>query len=246
MRLLLILFMTFCFVNTKAQRHYYYSVQVSKNPKEKSYILYSKFGEKLINTKSDWIWTNYWGNVFCWKDKYAKVYDSTGRYQGIDSIQEICDIYLNSIFLPMKRGGYWGYYTKEYKLKIKHQYDDVTLFRNGKAAVKIKDNFYYIDTSGNILPEKYTPSNDYEFEKTSRAMGLSNFFNSPQATFKKENRVGLKESATGKILIEPIYDGIFSLSKHNVIVELNKKYGVINFSNKIIIPIKYEMIYLIE
>ena len=164
----------------------------------------------------------------------------------IDSVQEYHQIWLHTTMIPLKKNGYWGFYSKDGILKIKHQFDDVTLFKNGKAAVKLKGDFYFIDTAGKILPEKYISSNDYEFEQYSRAVGLTNFINSPQATFKKGDKIGLMESATGKILIDALYDGIFNLSRDNVIAQLGKKFGVVNFFGKVIIPIEYDMIYLLD
>lgn len=246
MRILLIILITLNVAPLKAQRPYFYSLQEKDNNQKESYVLYSKFGKRITSSKFDWISTNYWGWVFGWKNKLIKVYDSTGKYLNIDSIQEIHNIWSNTNIIPLKRNGYWGYYSKDGKLKIRHQYDDATLFKNGKAAVKLKDHFYFIDTSGNVLSEKYIESRDYGFESLSTPVGLTNFSNWPQEIFKKDGKVGLIEKATGKILIDALYDGIFSITKDNVIVEKSKKFGVVNFLGEVIIPIEYDMIYLLD
>jgi hypothetical protein len=246
MRKYLTLLFILSVMNLEAQKITFYSVQKLDSSLHKSYTLYSKFGQRIISSECDWISTNYMGWIFCWKDKLIKVYDSTGKYLNIDKIQEIQQTWANTTLIPLKRKGYWGYYSNEGKLVIKHKYEDVTLFRNGKAAVKLKEKIYFIDTSGKILPEKYFLTNDYNFEKLSTAVGLTNFFNKPQETFKKDGKFGLIEKATGKVLLQAIYDGIFSISKENVIVQLGKKYGVMNFFGKIIIPIECDMIYLLD
>jgi hypothetical protein len=246
MRKYLTLFFILSAINLKAQKPYFYSVQKIDSNLNESYNLYSKFGDRIISKKCDWISTNHLGWIFCWKEKLIKVYDSSGKYLNIDNVQEIQQTWSNTTLIPLKRKEYWGYYSRDGKLAIKHKYEDVTLFKNGKAAVKLKENIYFIDTTGNILAEKYYPSNDYNFEKLSKAVGLTNFFNTPQETFKKDEKVGLVEKATGKILLEPIYDGIFSISNDNVIVQIGNKYGVMNFIGKIIIPIEHDMIYLLD
>ena len=168
MRKYLTLLFILSVINLKAQKNYFYSVQKLDSSLHKSYNLYSKFGEKIISSECDWISTNYLGWIFCWKDKLIKVYDSTGKYLNIDKVQQIQQTWANTTLIPLKRKGYWGYYSKEGKLVIKHKYEDVTLFRKGKAAVKLKEKIYFIDTSGNTLPEKYFLSDDYNFEKLHR------------------------------------------------------------------------------
>lgn len=246
MRVLLILLITFTLGSARAQRPYYYSAQKVDSMNKKSYILFDKYGNRITNLEFDWIVTNNIGWILGLKDRQYRIYDSTGRYIGIDSIQSMIEVWSSSTLIPLKRGGYWGFYSKDGKLKIKHQYDDVTIFKWGKAAVKSNGKIFYIDTSGLILPEKYTESEVYTFEKTSTLVGLFGFSNWAQEKFMKDNKVGLIEKATGKILIDPVYDGMYSISKDNVVVKQSNKFGVVNFSGKIIIPIEYNMIYLLD
>jgi hypothetical protein len=244
--LLLLLFLFYSLTANSQKLNYYYSVQKKDSMGKEFYTLFSKFGDKVLDMKCDWISTNYSGWSFCWKEKLIRVYDSMGRYLNIDNIQEIQSTYANTSLIPLKRKGKWGYYSRQGKIQIKHKYEDATLFRNGKAAVKANGRIFYIDTNGKNLKEKYIASNEYSFEKLSTAVGLTTFYNMPQETFKKGDKLGLIEKATSKVLINAVYDGIFSISKDNVIVQLGEKYGVVDFSGKIIIPIEYEMIYLLD
>lgn len=245
-RLLLVLFITICSINAPAQSPYFYSAKKLDAAGKSIHTIYSKNGTRLINQQFDWIAANSWGWIFGWKDGLIKVYDSTGKYLHVDSIQTIHHIWKQVTLIPLQRNGKWGYYTKDGKLSIPHLYKDVTLFKNGKAAVKATGKIYFIDTTGSILPEQYKESTDYPFEKLSTAVGLTTFYNMPQETFKKADKVGLIEKSTRKILIEAIYDGIFSISADNVVVQKGSKYGVVNFAGKTIIPIDYEMIYLLD
>lgn len=246
MRIIFILFIMLSVFGAKAQTLYFYSAQKIDTAQKKSYTLYSKKGLRITDTEYDWISTNYWGWIFGWKDKLIKAYDSTGKYLGIDSIEEIHHIWGQTEFIPLKRNGYWGFYSKEGVLKIKHQYDDVTLFENGKAAVILNGKYYFIDTGGNILEEKYVESADYEFVNLSTAVGLTTFENWPQEIFKKEGKVGLIEKATGKVLIDAQYDGIYNITSENVVVRKGKKFGVVNFLGEVVIPVEYDMIYLLD
>ncbi len=232
----------FLFVNLSFAQTHYYSVQLENE----KYDLYSEIGQKMNDKPHDWIEFNAWGWIFLVDSGLATALDPSCKNLGIDGIEEMHHVWIGIESIPLKKNGRWGYYSREGNQLIPHLYDDATLFRNGKAAVLQDGNYFYIDQAGKKLAEKYEPNEEYEFVNYMPDMMPTSFMNMPQETFVKKQKTGLKDAQTGKILIEAKYDGMYNISSKNVIVALNGKFGVVDFTGKEIIPVIYKMIYLMD
>lgn len=243
-RVLISLIATFWCLTVEAQSNYFYSAEKVDSAQNRTYVLFTSTGERVFDFESDWIIVSTYGFVFCQNNNLIKVYDTSGNYLNIDSIEETNYSWTASNLIPLKKNGYWGYYSKDGQLKIAHKYQEATMFTDGKAAVKIAGKSYFIDSSGKILKQKYVYSEKYSFESFVTAAGITGFADRPQEIFKRDEKLGLIEKSTRKVLIEPVYDGIFSITEENVVVLLNGKYGVVNFNGKVVIPIVYNRINL--
>src|SRR5690606_2475782 len=103
---------------------------------------------------------------------------------------------------------------------------------DNKFIIKTNGKYGIIDISGNeIIPAEYDEiSNWVEY--------------GPEAHFViKDKKTGMF-SRDGKQLIPTIYDELNYLTDNLILVSQNKKYGIIDISNKSVIPLKYDKIYL--
>jgi hypothetical protein len=117
----------------------------------------------------------------------------------------------------------WNYIDKTGKVK----YDEIEMFEEGLAAVKLNGKWGFIDTTGKeIIPSQYD-----EVEKYRKGL----------AAVKLNGKWGLINK-TGKNVIPMKYDYTRYLGGEHIIVTLNEKYGVIDKNGKEVIPIKYDFV----
>lgn len=215
------------------------------------HYVFNADGKDLFNKPVDWAYSNTWSWIFI-KDEKTKLitaFDYDGRPLGIGSIEETQSTYLNLNRVGIKKKGKWGFYDKTGKLKIAHQYNEISHFdaETGRALVKKGNEIYMIDTNGIKLNVEYD-SKDYSFEDMDIAIGMGGDFYDPAfIKIKQGDKTGLTDRS-GNILIPAEYDRIFDLKKkfRLISVALNGKHGVVSFGGKIIIPVEYKSVYVLN
>lgn len=103
---------------------------------------------------------------------------------------------------------------------------------DNKFIVKSKGKYGIIDITGKeIIPN--------EFDEISNWVEYG-----PEAHFVTKNKKMGMYSRDGKQLITPIYDELNFITNNLIIVCQNKKYGIVNISNKIVIPLENDKVFL--
>ena len=108
---------------------------------------------------------------------------------------------------------------------IEPQFDDAREFRDGMAAVKIKDKWRFIDMKGNFInSHSYDDIEDSDygvaFVQINEKWGLIN------------NK--------GKTVIKPMFDYVWDFYDDMARVKMKDKYGFVDTSGKIIVKPQYE------
>lgn len=216
------------------------------------YDIYNSSGQKILQHSVDWAYSNTWSWLFVVdkKNRLIKIYSYDGKEMGIDSIESSQSTYSNLNRVGLKRNGKWGFYDKQGRLKIPHLYDEVSHFKDNKAAVKAGNDIFMIDTNGvkTNLPY-YAADGKYSFEDMDIAIGMGGDFYSREIKKITENgKVGLLDVASNKIIIPAEYDNLVDLkTKFKVITGgKNGKYGLIAFGGQIIIPLEYESVFVLN
>ena len=240
------LVITTSFFSAFTQEKLFYSAQVEDSTGTFSYIIFDSTGKQLIDGSHDWIGVNYWDWILVSDDKKSIAYNSEGEPLGIYNIESTHHVWVQCTLIPLKKEGLWGFYNKTGELIIAHQFKDATLFHEDKAAVILDQDTLLIDRLGVQIDEPFIEDQSRRFERLSGAYGLTSWANADQETFTKKGKVGLREVKTGKVIIKPIYDGLFNLEKGQVTVELNGLFGVVNFNNEVVIPIKYKKVMVLD
>lgn len=112
---------------------------------------------------------------------------------------------------------------------VSFKYDDVSLFSDGFARVRLDDKYGFIDKKGNeIIALKYQ-----------RADNFSEDFASVQI----QDKWGVINAAD-EMVIPAVYEEISKFNTGLAIVQQNKKFGVIDKKGRIIIPIDFQSIIL--
>ena len=242
----LILFVLFGSFNLFAQADYYYAAKKIDSTGTESYWLHNSIGELVFEESYDWFHVNVWGWIFTFRNDTIDAYNSSAVPFDIEGIEDIHHVWNKTTLIPLKIDGKWGYFTIEGLEKINPKFDDITLFKDGKAAVSIDEEYFYIDESGARLNEQYLENTDYEFQNLSQAYGLTGWLNRLQEKFEENGFFGLREVATGKHLLPAIYDNLYNLQKTQVTAKLNRMFGVVDFENTIVIPFHYDEIIVLD
>lgn len=210
------------------------------------FVLYDVNGNLLVDETHDWFDVHRNGLIYRWKNKLAVVTDYDGTPLGIDSIQEVSNYVSHDMtIVPLKRNHLWGYYNLSGDLVIPHQFEKCGVFKNGKAPVKVGDSIYYVDTLGQPLEEPYVESWEGEMGNWYTAVTLTTG-GGPPFVFEKKGKFGLRASKKKSPMIKPKYDAMYSINEFNIIVKINQKFGVLSFKDELVIPIKYDLILLLE
>lgn len=211
------------------------------------FVLFNDDGDLIISKTHNWYDVHRNGLIYCWEpSRLAYVVDRNGNEIGIDSIQEVSN-YVSSTtsIVPMRRNDKWGFYSTQGQLIIPHNYDACGVFIEGKAPVQIADSIFYIDTVGNALDIPYKESWEGELENWHTAVTLTTG-GGPHVVFTKNGKQGLR-SQYGAVLLKPKFEAIYCINEKNVIVKKQKgEFGVISFKNETIIPLKYDLILLMD
>ena len=128
--------------------------------------------------------------------------------------------------IPYRKGDKWGYCDWNKKIVIPVQYDDVWLFSEGLAAVKVNNKWCFIDKKGNmVIPAVYDSVWDF-------SDGL--------ALIKLNNKYGFIDTK-GNMVIPAVYETAFPFSDGLSLVYTNGGYGFINKKGEIAIKPKYNL-----
>lgn len=124
---------------------------------------------------------------------------------------------------------YYGYIDKTGKIIIPYKYKYGTAFYKGYAAVELDNTVRIIDITGKEIKKlKYESLGWFKEDVTNVKLG---------------GKYGRIETATGKEIIPPIYDGMLRFDRNFINwVKLNNKWGQIDKLGNIILPIRYENI----
>ncbi|HHT21872.1 MAG TPA: WG repeat-containing protein [Bacteroidales bacterium] len=126
-----------------------------------------------------------------------------------------------------KKGTKWGVVNTHGDVIVPFKYYEIENFKKGIARVRLKSRLYgYINTEGEeiILPI-------YEY------IGL---FEKDVAVFWEGKKRGLIDR-TSTIVAEAIYDEISGFFiDNNLIVRIDKKYGIISNTGRIVLPVQFE------
>ena len=216
------------------------------------YEIYNHTGKQILGKPVDWAYSNTWSWIFVLdrKTELVTAYDYHGSYLGIDSVESTQSTYFNGNRVGLKRNGKWGFYNKQGKLTIPHQYDEISHFHNQMAAVKTGGRIFMIDTNGVKIATPYDPSNEsYSFDDTDIALGMGGDFYFPEYKKINENgKLGLLEVKTNRILIPAEYDYLTEPKPDFKVITAGKKgrYGLVEFGGRIMIPIQYESVILLN
>jgi hypothetical protein len=216
------------------------------------YEIFNSTGQKIIDHRVDWAYSNTWTWLFIMdaKSRLKTIYNYHGQKLGIDSIEESQSTYLNLNRVGLKRNGKWGFYDRQGKLKIPHLYDEISHFNNNIAAVRLDKEKFLIDTNGLKLSMRYDPNNeDYTFDDMDIAIGMGGDFHYPD--FKKiteKGKVGLLDVVNNKIIIPVEYDELVDIKDNLKLITggKNGKYGLLAFGGQIVIPFEYERVFVLN
>jgi hypothetical protein len=237
-------------LSTRAQKPSpIYSAEKMENGKSQ-YNIYDYQGKKLFSKAVDWAYSNTWSWIFVLNknSKLIKAYDSKGNYFGIDSIQETQSTYSNLNRTGIKKYNKWGFYDRTGKMKIAHDYDEISHFKNDKAAVKVGNSIYMIDTNGVRLLEAYKDDKNYGFEDSDIALGMGgDFYNFQHKKVEQNKKIGLSDKQ-GTLVIPAIYDYLFDIKEEFELISarIGDMNGVLHFDNKVIIPIEYKSVFILN
>lgn len=218
----------------------------------KHYEIYNSSGKKIIDHDVDWAYSNTWSWLFVKhsKSKLFKVYDYYGKDLGMDSIESSQSVYLRLNRAGLQRNGKWGFYDKQGKLRIPHQYDEISHFKNNIAAVKKGNEIFMIDTNGARSAVVYNPSDDdYSFEDGDIAIGMgADFFHSQFKKINENGKVGLLDVSSNQVIIPVEYDRLMDLKAPFKLISAGKngKYGVLTFGGGVVIPVEYESVFVLN
>lgn len=125
-------------------------------------------------------------------------------------------------------GGKWGVFDKSFKVLLPASYDRIDFFWEGLAVLTDKGLSGFVNTKGEIvLPPKY------------QALGR---FRDGLAPFKEFGKVGFLNKSF-QTIIPAIYDDILRFDEKNlraIGVKQNGKWGLIDYTGKVVLPLEYE------
>lgn len=138
--------------------------------------------------------------------------------------------------------GKWGFIDKTGKIIIKMQYENVSDFYNGFAAVKKNGKVGLINKAGKeVIPIIYDVENEL-FDYTNKDY-VNSRMKKGMISVGKKGKYGVV-NFTGKTLIPFSYDEPLIYNSENGLFSAKKsgKFGYIDTKNRVIIPLKYQSI----
>lgn len=173
--------------------------------------------------------------------------------------------------LLVQKNGKYGYIDKTGKVVIDTIYDDANSFEQGVAIIQKDNQYAVIDNAGKFIVPfgKYDKIDSYvnhiglievsHHQKVGLIdtkgkiitpiqydnFAISNFADlSKGVVAKKSGKYGLINAKTNQILIDFIYDDIGDYSDENGYrtIKQNDKYGYINATGKVVVPMIYDQV----
>ncbi|HWZ21127.1 MAG TPA: WG repeat-containing protein [Cytophagaceae bacterium] len=126
--------------------------------------------------------------------------------------------------IPYRKGDKWGYSNREKKIIVECKYQSAHMFREGLAAVKENNKWFFINTKGKKISNIYDDVQD---------------FREGRAPFKVDNKWGFIDR-NGKEIVQPTYRyaGRFFQGR-SWVMDSKRLLGVVNKKGKLIVPIIY-------
>lgn len=132
-------------------------------------------------------------------------------------------------FIPVKQGEYWGYIDQSGKMIISPQFEEAFTFNEGLALVRTTDDKYgFINEKGEYkIPAVYKDAAGF-------SEGLANVV--------KENQKVEYIGKDGKTVFTPEgeIEYAYPFKDGMALVKIGNKYGYINRTGKVVIPVQYE------
>jgi hypothetical protein len=156
----------------------------------------------------------------------------------------------------------WGYIDNKGQLVIEAQYDAVSQFSQGLAAVNVAGQWGYIDKAGNMIiePSFHEAWNFHDglarvkpFDQPEHFVDRSggvirsadweaeDDFAGGLARIRYGEKFGFVDTS-GLMVINPDFDRAWNMEHGVAVVEKSEKVGVINAKGHVIIPLKYQSI----
>jgi hypothetical protein len=184
-----------------------------------------------------------WGGLLAqdlkpFKDENGKwgYKDNTGKVI-ITAIYDNARTYSDDGLARVSKDGKWGYVDFEGNEVIALKFDSVDPMKNGLARIKQEGKWGWIDKTGKVIIEAKYDSTSI-FENGFAIVNSGGAYDS-QGVF-----VGGKWwmiLTTGENISEK-YDELYLIPGQNLIpISINKKYGMLDSSGKVVVPIVYEM-----
>jgi hypothetical protein len=225
-----------------AQKTFFY-IAITGVEGKKEYTIFNNKGEQVIPGTYSWINVNAWSWIIVSEGKKLSVYDSLGKKLPLKDPVRFQNIPLGAPLVPVLNDkNKWGYYSRDGVCVVPHEYDEVTPFFYGKAAVKKGDKFFYIDAAGEKMHEKYKASDPgvYDFVEIDTArIGMRSFASNTHQVFHKGKHVGIKKISDGTVIVEAVYDDFYNFQNGQVTVKKKNLVGVITLEGKVIVPVQY-------
>lgn len=208
-----------------------------KEPGVDGFYLINKKGERL--TSNTWKKTGYFIEGFC------EVYDEEGKMGFVNRKGELVIPieYLGASFsegfacvMPYhSKEEKYGFIDTTGKIVIPFQYKQAgtSSFENGECRVQINGVTCLINKKGEVV---FKPT------LTKNTMGFYNGLSASYTNYNNRSGWGFY-NRKNEWVIKPQYDNAQSFENGFSVVEKTKKYGVIDTTGKIIIPIKYASLF---
>ena len=148
-------------------------------------------------------------------------------------------IYAQTSLSPVEKNGKWGFEDSDGNIVVSYKYDDVMVYDDGIAEVRIGDDetgkygLFDTKTGKEIAPCKYSSVMTFSNDSIARVM-IGDY---------ETDKYGLIDIRTGKELTTLTYDDINDFCEGLARVKIGDydtgKYGFINTKGKTVVPCKY-------
>lgn len=236
----------------------YYMIQLEYEGK---YSFVNLLGKTIVSNCSIENWYNEGYAIISINDQFHYI-DIYGNILNREPF-EYCYSFNNEL-AAFKKDGKYGFIDKSGNIVINAEYDFATGFSNDLAAVKKDDKFGYIDIENEIiLGFEYDNASNFRFnmaavqienkwyliDKTGKLIDEQDW-DSINLNASAENFIAVKNDEywgyiekNGELVINPQYVSIPNIDANSIqTVQFGQKYGVINDSGSLVIPIIYDSI----
>ena len=145
---------------------------------------------------------------------------------------------------PQEKGGKWGFVSNEGKEIIAFRYERALAFAEGRAAVRLKEKWGFIDESGKIVTEMYDNVGSFSEGLVAvcknEKVGFIDRDGKVVIPLKYETKI--VKSADGVTSTQTLGAQSFTYNKGVVSLVLNGKFGLIDKQESVIAAFKYDEI----